>query len=256
MRKLEPMNLRAQLEYRGRGNPPTTHPRSAISNCFPGLETDFRNVWKRILAGVEVHEASLQVIAVDPEGAAARAGVTTRHVLVAVAGRTLRPPNVPVANDTIEWNNALAEIYVLAGTEVECQFEVPMAQPTGQLSIRVMLPVRPLFEGITIAPDVAPPGALTQSLCSPWQNDYRECACFYWSANRPDFVNVETDGDTAAGHNWLDKTRQAGGPKQYVEDDPRNPDPRLVTYNELFQDWETQLKFQFGGQDEPLRSDG
>ena len=36
-----------------------------------------------------------------------------------------------------------------------------------------------------ITPDVAEPGQLTQSLCSPWQNDYRECACYYWAASRP-----------------------------------------------------------------------
>src|SRR3712207_8764033 len=38
---------------------------------------------------------------------------------------------------------------------------------------------------------IAGPGELTQSLCSPWQNDYRECGCYYWAASRPDYVNVE-----------------------------------------------------------------
>jgi hypothetical protein len=61
-------------------------------------------------------------------------------------------------------------------------------------------------------------------------------------------VNVETDGDSAAGHNWLDKTRQPDGPREYVEDDL--VDPRLLTYDELFQDWATRLRFQFGGKDE------
>src|SRR5262249_9636119 len=43
---------RAQLAYRGRGNPPMSHPMSAISNCFPGLEFDFRNIWRRIFVGI------------------------------------------------------------------------------------------------------------------------------------------------------------------------------------------------------------
>src|SRR5260370_44158 len=72
------------------------------------------------------------------------------------------------------------------------------------------LKVRHFFEPGTsmIARDIAEPGALTQSLCAPWQNDYRECACFYWAANRPDFVNVEvgTNG-SSAGHNWMQKDR-------------------------------------------------
>jgi hypothetical protein len=54
-------NLTAQLQYQGTGNPPTTHPHSAISNAFPGLEMDFRNVWRRILKGLQLHEASMPI---------------------------------------------------------------------------------------------------------------------------------------------------------------------------------------------------
>src|SRR5262249_36469407 len=32
------------------------------------------------------------------------------------------------------------------------------------------------------------PGELLMSLCSPWQHDFRDCACHYWAANRPDIV--------------------------------------------------------------------
>ena len=32
------------------------------------------------------------------------------------------------------------------------------------------------------------PGELTMSLCSPWQHDFRDCACHYWASNRPDVV--------------------------------------------------------------------
>jgi hypothetical protein len=32
------------------------------------------------------------------------------------------------------------------------------------------------------------PGELLMSLCSPWQHDFRDCACHYWAANRPDVV--------------------------------------------------------------------
>lgn len=31
-------------------------------------------------------------------------------------------------------------------------------------------------------------GELTQSLCSPWMHDFRDCACFYWASNHPDIV--------------------------------------------------------------------
>lgn len=35
------------------------------------------------------------------------------------------------------------------------------------------------------------PGELTQSLCSPWTHDFRDCGCFYWASNHPDVVHVE-----------------------------------------------------------------
>ena len=32
------------------------------------------------------------------------------------------------------------------------------------------------------------PGELTQSLCSPWTHDFRDCGCFYWASNHPDIT--------------------------------------------------------------------
>jgi len=37
------------------------------------------------------------------------------------------------------------------------------------------------------------PGELQMSLCSPWQHDFRDCACHYWSSNRPDVVHGEVN---------------------------------------------------------------
>ncbi len=97
-----------------------------------------------------------------------------------------------------------------------------------------------------ISRELAPPGELTQSLCSPWQNDYRECACFYWAATRPDYVNVEPGSDgTSIGHNWMQKNRTTETPKVYLPDDWM--DPTLVTYLELFRDWEKSLRFVIEG---------
>ncbi len=35
------------------------------------------------------------------------------------------------------------------------------------------------------------PGEMLQSLCSPWQHDFRDCSCHYWASNRPDIVHGE-----------------------------------------------------------------
>jgi hypothetical protein len=36
------------------------------------------------------------------------------------------------------------------------------------------------------------PGELTKTTCAPWIFDFRECSCFYWSANKPDMVSSDT----------------------------------------------------------------
>jgi hypothetical protein len=99
-----------------------------------------------------------------------------------------------------------------------------------------------------ISRDIAEAGALTQSLCSPWQNDYRVCACFYWAATRPDYVNVELGEDGASvGNNWMQKDRTPESAKVYVVDDLQ--DQRLLTYGDLFREWEKALRFVIGNQD-------
>ena len=64
---LKPGNLTAQLHWRGEGNPYSVLPRSAISNCFPGLEFDFRNLWRRTFEGIVLVENNNYVVeAEDP----------------------------------------------------------------------------------------------------------------------------------------------------------------------------------------------
>jgi hypothetical protein len=61
-----PKNKTAQLSYHGIGNPPASHPSTAVGNFYPGLEFNFLNVWKRIFVGIELLESSGEVIAVQP----------------------------------------------------------------------------------------------------------------------------------------------------------------------------------------------
>ena len=92
---------------------------------------------------------------------------------------------------------------------------------------------------------MAEPGELTQSLCSPWQNDYRECGCYYWAASRPDYVNVEpTASGASIGNNWMARNRV---PKRYDPDDPNNP--QLISYEDLFRNWQGLLRFIVEGRD-------
>jgi hypothetical protein len=271
-RRIEARNLAAQLHYAGRGSPPSSHPSSAISNAYPGLEMDFRNVWKHIFAGIELHESSNLVVAVEPgcDELAVLAtgyrliGVNAQPVTMTVVGppKTGGPP-APLPDTTcnetampLEWSNALAAILHQAEPRIRGTFQ---SITDHSVTLEFWLQRREFFDrepsgdgGLraAIAKPLAAPGELSQSFCSPWQNDYRECACFYWASNRPDFVNVEArTGGTAGGHNWMQRDRTTETPKTYIVDDWQ--DPRLVTHLELFTEWEKALRFVIGGEDEP-----
>ena len=122
------------------------------------------------------------------------------------------------------WDQQLALIEATDATETE------PATPANYNSID--LEVRPFFEADTavISRALAEAGELTQGLCSPWQNDYRECSCYYWASARPDFVNVDIDaGGLSKGDNWFQRTRTGS----YVPDD--YADFRLVMYDDTVQ---------------------
>jgi hypothetical protein len=43
---LTPRNLSAQIHYEAKGNPISSRPITSVANCCPGLEVDFRAVWR------------------------------------------------------------------------------------------------------------------------------------------------------------------------------------------------------------------
>jgi hypothetical protein len=55
------------------------------------------------------------------------------------------------------------------------------------------------------------PGELMQGLCSPWQHDFRDCACHYWASNHPDLVLPEPyPGELLPGGEALDPVLNNG----------------------------------------------
>ncbi|MGB8840491.1 MAG: hypothetical protein WCC64_05435 [Aliidongia sp.] len=300
---IKPQNLAAQLGYRGRGNPPNSHPVSAISNCFPGLEFDFRAVWRRMLTGLVLSENNNIVVqsTISSEmGTATKVSIPNlvaeaedpsldylkghrllyigppRAALPANEKHPISVPTSGIANPQLgtqplgtqdnpngvsfmEWSNSFARIMAWQGHKVTCYF-TPEPSDTEVLpgSIEhpmiVEIELRHFFQQAVvdrktvqlpvINSDLVRPGELSQGLCSPWQNDYRECACYYWAASRPDYVNIE---DTATGEsrgdNWMSIERTG----DYILDD--RSDPRLLSYDDLFEDWQRKLRFQIDGRD-------
>jgi hypothetical protein len=251
---IEPTNLMAQLQHRAAGNPPSTLPDAAISNCFPGLEFDLRNLWRRVFVGIELYEAGGLVTKADP-GLDSLLGrelvrVGDVPVLFGVRGPGAGGPDTLLGTVTMEWSNALAQVLAEnAGQSVTCHFaeanpvEVnPPIVATSDLTIRsIMAFSETSGESLAVIDQVAvQPGELTQSLCSPWQNDYLECGCYYWAASRPDYVNraAEPDG-TTTGTNWFARDRTS---RSWFDRDQ-------LEYEDLFRGWQEVLRFIVGGRD-------
>jgi len=279
--RLRPRNGTAKratstLEMRGAGNPPASHPSSAISNCFPGLEFDFRNIWRRMFVGIVLTEHNNFVVDVeDPQYADLKGrrllAVEGRAVMTRATGPVIpgrgQGERLPIDGNNeavvfMEWSNTIALVLGQQGKTVSCVFtedesqaEILYASSRTSVKTKVrQMELRRIFEDISIegqveqtavlARELAQPGELTQGLCSPWQNDYRECACYYWAASRPDYVNVtSTPEGASAGDMWMQKQRTGS----YLLDDRR--DPRLLSYDDLFKEWEKALQFIVGGKD-------
>jgi hypothetical protein len=271
----------AELHHVADGNPVSTRPVTSVGNCTPGLEVDFRAVWRRVFKGLEMREwDNLVVNVTDPalahlkgcrllrvhyahgtDHAVERSFLTMAQAIGPSPANTVEQSVVYAtdANPTglvpLEWSNSLARMmHERAGHTVIGEFsaepalfgQVPYDAATPEQYQSVELEVQPVFEDDTavISRVLAEPGELTQGLCSPWQNDYRECSCYYWASARPDFVNVEpTSAGDSAGDNWLQKERTG----EYVPDD--YVDSRLVLYDDLFYHWEKWLRFAIRGQD-------
>jgi len=251
--KIEPRNLTAQLNYIAYGNSPNTHPSTAVSNAFPGLEMDFRNAFRRVFKGIVLHESSNMVMEVTDikykhlikKYTLTKIGDTPVTVNI-VGPETVGGKNVVLETGfALEWSNLFADIIHKAGSIVKCTFQ----RNNSTKHVEVDLQVNEFFEKNTaaISKEMVQPGELTQSLCSPWQNDYRECACYYWAASRPDFINTETSSNgKTIGQNWLLKDRKPGTPKEYTTDINV-----LVSYRELFEGWQKHLSFILEGKDIP-----
>jgi hypothetical protein len=269
--KITPRNLAAQLSYRGRGNPPVSHPSSAISNCFPGLEFDIRAIWRRILVGILLSENNNYVVGYEDEKYKDLVGrrllkindrplsvVTQGPVMPGRGPATLTTGDSPDAVSFMEWSNTVALLVSRQGSKVACEFTLEAAEKEvlpGNPDVKtqvLQLEVRHIFERVKIdgspqplavlAEALAQPGELSQGLCSPWQNDYRECACYYWAASRPDYVNVvPADDGTSRGDNWMQRENTG----TYVVD---NRDfQSSLSYDELFKSWESALRFVIRG---------
>jgi hypothetical protein len=92
------------------------------------------------------------------------------------------------------------------------------------------------------------PGELTQSLCSPWTHDFRDCACFYWASNHPDIALPPLPADIAADQAdmfntetpWERRNRSVAQPPIATARGAR--DVAEMEHHQINRDWQ-QLNF-------------
>jgi len=217
--KIQPRNLTARAAYAVAGNPPATRLESGVGNCYPGLEYDHRNLDRRFFPGL-VFEYVAQSGEADPPTQGARLlAVDESDPELATAEPRYQPLLGPLASRLGELGPRLsAGVWFLSAIE-QAGKKIKLVDSTGApldapIVWRLVRNLRPEAVTLTVAPRGArgrpvvlagwrrlftdpdtgvislsyQPGELTQSLCSPWMHDFRDCACTYWASNHPDIV--------------------------------------------------------------------
>ena len=233
MDRIFPRNLTARAAVQIAGNPVSSRLESGVSNCFPGLEFDHRNLDRRFFPGLVFEFVSstarrqgIRLVSVDANDPDLDADTFTN-----------RPADKPDAQaqqalaaqlrgntgkKTLSQGAWFVESLTQAGKTIvlhaNAQGQPPLDGMTSWRLVRSLQP-GPLTIKLARRPDsangnVPPPatleltgwrrayvdsnagtisgayaaGELTQSLCSPWMHDFRDCACYYWASNHPDIV--------------------------------------------------------------------
>jgi hypothetical protein len=202
------------------GNPVNTRLESGVGNCFPGLEMDLRNLERRFFPFLEVDfnfdTNAIVVVSVDIDGVANSdlpQSVQNQYQLIAE----------DMASDTITWTiDTITGTFGIfgrktltmatispansgeGGTPPDSWTAVRLLPPNEDVevvlgrrdssrsgasrSIKLKLPRAMYTDSAGVLSSAFEPGELSQSLCSPWTHDFRDCGCFYWASNHPDIV--------------------------------------------------------------------
>jgi hypothetical protein len=266
------------------GNPVSTRLEAGVGNCFPGLEFDMRNLERRFFPFLEVEfgadgsgQPAIFVVSVDSAAvnAAAAAGTIARDQ--ADAYRKVAVGLGP----GVQWT--VRQIDGDFGALGKRTITLAMLQPTStgdnRLPVDAWTAARLLVEdsAVTLTLSLVPPapgssdvvltgrraqyldetgalarifqpGELTQSLCSPWTHDFRDCACFYWASNHPDIALPPVPADLPTGAAdvlknetpWERRNRSVARPPVATARGPR--DVPEMEHHQINRDWQ-QLNF-------------
>ena len=254
------------------GNPVSTRLESGVGNCFPGLECDLRNLERRFFPFLEVDIADNAIVVVNVNVTGVSAALAAGSIDAAAAEsyrridtdvaqqrswqvETLtgtfgplgvRPITIATLGSTAAGDppDAWTAIRLLTeGTVV--QITLRRGSATRTLS---GLRERYLDDNGALAA-IFMPGELTQSLCSPWTHDFRDCGCFYWASNHPDIAQPpQPNGSTGAQWNIEVPWERADRNPDVVPVGASAATPNELDHYEINQRWQ-ELNFVIEGRE-------
>jgi Ferritin-like len=229
--KIHPRNLTARQSQRTAGNPVTTLLESGVGNCFPGLEMDIRNLERRFFPFLAVDPNTLtatimNVVVADVDIDAARKSRALTPRQLAIYERLHRDtadhaahPKKPrwlirkIRGNFGPFGDRLLDMDTLgpSGRQPADPWTAIMLTPEGgRLTLSLSLGRERNAATATLVGrrqayldktgalnSFFKPGEMTQSLCSPWTHDFRDCGCHYWASNHPDIVQLEKPANAA-----------------------------------------------------------
>lgn len=218
--KLIPRNRTARLaQVQAAGNPVVVELESGVGNCFPGLEFDARNLDRRFFPFLAVDFVGDQIAVAEVALAQAEQELPAGPLLDGLRRLATEAPGTwqvrRLSGDFAGFGQQSFTISSLGSSEQvppDAWTAVRLLRPGSQVELTLRRPGASL---VLAAPRASyltddgafaamfEPGELTQSLCSPWTHDFRDCGCFYWASNHPDIVlPALPTGVSAADPDW------------------------------------------------------
>jgi hypothetical protein len=220
-KRIIPLNLPAGLEKETAGNPVISRLESSPANCFPGLDADVRNLDRRFFPGLVFDFVNLvesepmvaargaQVAEVDLTDPDLQSADTALRSKLLEVKKLLDNKTAILLDSITDGNGHKISLLIPAegngeATPLDGNFAwrvvrsvepgpltIFLSKLTGDKRVHLMEleGERRIYQNESGEFSAAyQPGELTQSLCSPWQHDFRDCACTYWASNHPDIV--------------------------------------------------------------------
>ena len=210
--RIVPLNLPALADWEAAGNPVTSRLEDTPANCCPGLEIDHRNLDRRFFPGLVFefvweggNSVGARLVAVDQDDPAIPNKTAFVATLIGLQGalqdkkemfldslgqgaRTIKLWDQS-GKEPSPWNGGV--VWRMVRSLEPGKVTITLKERNGKKrsrGVRLTAPRREYMgkDGTLSAAYQA--GELTQSLCSPWQHDFRDCACNYWASNHPDIV--------------------------------------------------------------------